>query len=166
MIDTTSPEFRAHTFSGSQTKVRDGKAKTVLEAEDVLRLQVAVVDVQRMAVLNCIEQLKEDLPDKIVISEISSVMEDLREEVTVWTVVHDDPGILLIFDDAMKGHNARMCRGQLMKGDFADVQLPLASCIALGRVREALDCVRGGVGRVSVDGTVDDAVAAISKNFN
>ena len=144
MIHATSTELGAHLVCGSQTKVSDGETEAIVEAEDVLRLQVAVINIQRVAIVYCVEQLKENLPNEIIVSEILSVMEDLREKITVWTVVHNDPGVLLILDDAMKSHNTRMCGGQLMEGDFANVQLPLASCVALVGVRKALDCVRGG----------------------
>ena len=101
MVDTTSSEFGAHPISGSQTKVRDGKTKTVVEAEDILRLQVAVIDIQGMAVLNRIEQLKENLPDEVVVSKVSPVVKDLCEQVAVGAIVHDDPCVVVVLDDTV-----------------------------------------------------------------
>lgn len=94
MIDTAGAELGAHLLSGSQTKVCDRESQSIIEAEDVLRLQVAMINIERVAVLDCIKQLKKDLPDQIVLTEISAVMKDLRKEITVATVVHDDPGVL------------------------------------------------------------------------
>ena len=68
MIHTASPELGAHPISGSQTKVRDGKAKAVVEAEDILWLQVAVINIEGMAVLHCVEQLKEHLSNQVVVA--------------------------------------------------------------------------------------------------
>lgn len=131
MVHAARAELGAHPFCGGQTKVRNGKAQTVVEAENVLRLQVAVVDVERVAVLNCVEQLKEHILDELVIAEVSAIMENLSEEIAVRAVVHDNPSEMRVFDNAIKGHNAGMCRSELVKGDLADVQLPLASCVAL-----------------------------------
>ena len=127
VVHATSAELCAHFIGGSQTKVSDSQTKTVVKTEDVLRLQVAVIDIERMAIVNCIKQLEENFPDQVVLTEISAVMEDLRKEITIATVVHDDPSVLRVLDDAMQGHNTRVCRGQLMKSNLADVQLPLAS---------------------------------------
>lgn len=166
MIHATCAELGAHLVCGSQTKVGDGESEAVVEAENVLRLQVAVIDIQRMAIVYCVEQLKENLPNQVVLTKISAVVQDLREEITVAAVVHDDPCVLLVFNDAMKGHNSWMCRGQLMKSDLTDVQLPLASCAPLVRMRETFHCVRGGVGRIGVDSAIHDAVAAITEDFD
>lgn len=46
MIDAASAEFGAHPICGGQTKVCDGKAKTVLEAQDVLRLEIAMINIE------------------------------------------------------------------------------------------------------------------------
>lgn len=146
MIHATSAEFGAHLVCGCQTKVSDGEPKSIVEAEDVFGLQVPMINIQRMAVFYRIKQLKENLPDQVILTKIPPIVQDLREEITVTTVIHDDPGVLVVFDDAMEGHNARMCRGQLMKSDFADMQLPLASCAPLVGMRETFHCVRGGMG--------------------
>ena len=46
MIHATSAELGAHLVCGSQTKVSDGEAQTIVEAENVLRLQVAVINTE------------------------------------------------------------------------------------------------------------------------
>ena len=67
-----------------------------------------MVNTHRVAVVNCIEQLKEYILDEVVVSEVSTVMEDLREQVAVRAVIHDDPGIVLILDDTMESDDTRM----------------------------------------------------------
>lgn len=72
----------------------------------------------------------------------------------------------MVLDNAMQSHDSRVCRSKLMKSDLAYVQLPLAGCITLRRMVEALDGIRYGVRRVGVDGAVDDTVAAITKDID
>lgn len=63
MVDATSAELLAHFISGCEAKVRDGNAKAIIVAENVLRLQITVIDTETVAILNCIEQLKEHMFD-------------------------------------------------------------------------------------------------------
>ncbi|GLB42074.1 hypothetical protein LshimejAT787_1100890 [Lyophyllum shimeji] len=58
-----------------------------------------------------------------VVSEIAAVVQYLREEVLVGSVIHDDVGIVRVLDDAMKSDYARMCGGKLVKSNFADMEL-------------------------------------------
>ena len=101
MVDAACPELVAHAIGSSETEVGDGKAETVVEAEDILRLQVAVIDIQGMAVLNRIEQLKENLPDEVVVSKVSPVVKDLCEQVAVGAIVHDDPCVVVVLDNTV-----------------------------------------------------------------
>lgn len=94
-----------------------------------------------MAVLNRVQELKEDFFDQLVIAQVSSMLKDLREEIPVGTVIHDYPCVVVVLDDAMKSHDAWMRGRELMQSYLPDMQLPLASCVAFRRVRQALDCV-------------------------
>jgi hypothetical protein len=64
-------------LSASQTKVGQLELVTTFGNEDVLGLEVAVVDTERMAVLDSIQELKEHLSSQIVISNISSPLGDV-----------------------------------------------------------------------------------------
>lgn len=54
VIDTPCTELLAYFVSGCEAKVGDGNAKAIVEAENVLRLQVAVINTEAMTVLNCV----------------------------------------------------------------------------------------------------------------
>ena len=144
MVDAACPELVAHAIGSSETEVGDGKAETVVEAEDILGLQVAVINIQGVAVLDRLEQLKKDLLDEFVVAQVAPLVENLGEEVSVRAVVHDDEGVVLVLDDAVKRDDVRVARRELVEGNLADVQLALAHRAALVRVREALDGVRRG----------------------
>lgn len=57
MVYTPSAKFIAELVCGGKAKIGDGDAEAVIEAENILRLQVSVVDAERMAVFDCFEQL-------------------------------------------------------------------------------------------------------------
>ena len=142
MVHATSTEFSTRFIGGSQTKVGDRKAKTVIKAKNILRLQVTMINIERMAVLDRVEQLKKDILDEDVIAQITPLMQDLCEEIAVGAIFHDDEGVLVVLDDAMKRHHVRVARCELVEGDLAHVKLALACGGALVRVGEALDGVR------------------------
>ena len=121
VVDTAGAELGAHALRSRKPKVGDREAHAVVEAEDVLWLQIAMIDIEGVAVLNRIEQLKEDLLDEGVMPKITPLVEDLREKVTVGAVVHDDEGVLVFLDDAVKRHHVRVARCKLVEGDLAHV---------------------------------------------
>lgn len=96
MIDTTSAKFIADLVCGSKAKVGDSDPEAVIEAENILRLQVSVIDTERVAVLHCVDELQEDVLDKHVVSKIAAAMEDLREQIVVRSVVHDDVSVVAL----------------------------------------------------------------------
>lgn len=63
----------------------------------------------------------------MVVSEIAAAMEDLREQIMVRRVIHDDISMVPLVHDAVQSDDARVRRGELVQGDFAYVYLPLAS---------------------------------------
>ena len=142
MVDTAGAELGAHALRSRKPKVGDREAQAVLKAEHVLGLQVAMINIERMAVLDRVEQLKKDILDEDVIAQITPLMQDLREEIAVGAIFHDDEGVLVVLDDAMKRHHVRVARCELVEGDLAHVKLALACGGALVRVGKALDGVR------------------------
>jgi len=52
VIHATSAEFFADFIGSRQTEVSDGNSKTIVEAENILRLEVAVVDSKRMTIFH------------------------------------------------------------------------------------------------------------------
>jgi hypothetical protein len=126
VVDAPGAKFIAEPVGGSEAEIGDGDLKTVVEAENVLWLQVSVKNTERVAVFHCVEQLEEDVLDESVVPEIATTMQDLGEEIVVRCIVHDDVGVVALFDDTMEGDHARVGRGELVKCYFTDVDLSLA----------------------------------------
>jgi|HubBroStandDraft_3_1064219.scaffolds.fasta_scaffold1886742_2 hypothetical protein len=55
-----------------------------------------------MAVIDGVKELKESVLDQVVLAKITSFVQNLAKEVTIWTVIHYDEGAIVLFDDAMK----------------------------------------------------------------
>jgi len=166
VIDATSAKFITEFVTCSKAEVGYCDPKAVVEAENVLWLQVSVVNTERVAVFHCVEQLEEDVLDESIVSEITATMQDLGEEIVVRCIVHDDVGMISLINDAMEGDHARVGRGELVECYFADVDLSLARGL-VARGDEALDSVgllTGGV--ASVDSTIYDAVSTNTQNFD
>jgi hypothetical protein len=58
VVDATCTELVAELISRSETKICDGDPQSVIEAEDVLWLQISVVNTERMAIFHSFEQLE------------------------------------------------------------------------------------------------------------
>jgi len=62
VVDATSAKFITEFVSCSEAEVGDCYPKAIVEAEDVLWLQISLVNTERVAVFHCVEQLEEDVP--------------------------------------------------------------------------------------------------------
>ena len=91
----------------SETKVCNGHTEAIVEAKDVLGFQIPMIDTQSMAIVNCVEQLKENMM-RSVVSKIATTMENFRKQIVVLCVVHDDAGVVEVLHDAAEGDNARV----------------------------------------------------------
>jgi hypothetical protein len=56
-----------------------------------------------------------------IVAEISSIIQDLREEIVVRRIIHDDVGIVVILDDFVKGNDSLVTRRNLVKGYLPNV---------------------------------------------
>lgn len=106
MVDAACAKLLTQFVSSCEAKVGDGNAKAIVEAENILWLQVTVINTETMTVLNCVEQLKEHVFNQCVVPEIAAAMQYLREQVVVWCVVHDDVGAVVVLHDTMQRDNA------------------------------------------------------------
>lgn len=125
MVHAASAEFIADLVRRSKAEIRDCDAKAAFEAENIFWLQISVVNSERVAVLDCIDELQEDIFDEVVLSKISAAVEDLCEQIVVRGIVHHDVGVISLLNDTMQGDYTRVGGGQLVQSDFADVDLPL-----------------------------------------
>jgi hypothetical protein len=77
--DTSGAELVAELISGSQTKVSDGDPEAIVETQNIFGLQVAMINTERVAIFHSVEHLQKDILDEGVVSEIATVVEDLRK---------------------------------------------------------------------------------------
>ena len=161
MIDTARSKFLAELLGGGKAKVSDGDSVTAIKAEDVLWLQVPVVDAQRMAILNCIEELQKHMLDEGIVAQVPALVQNLGEQVVVWGVVHYNIGVIPVFDDAMEGDDRRMGRGELVQRNFANMELSTSASGA----DQAFHGKRSLRAREFLNGAVDNAIATDPKDF-
>lgn len=109
MIYTARTELLAKTLSGCEPKICDCDSKTVVEAEHVLWLQVAVINTEAMAILDCVKQLQKYMLDKIVVPQVPTAVQDLAEQVPVAGILHDNVCVVVLLDHSMQGGDTRMC---------------------------------------------------------
>jgi hypothetical protein len=85
-----------------------------------------MIDTQGVAIFHSIEHLKKDVLDECVVTEIPAVVKNLRKEVVVGGVIHNNISVIEVFHDAMQSYDTGVDGGELVKGDFSDVDLALA----------------------------------------
>jgi len=163
MIHAASAKLVADFIGGSQTKIGDGDTEAIVEAEDVLGFEIPMINTQRVAVFHGVKHLQEDVLDESVVSEIPAIVEDLREEVVVGSVIHDNIRAVVLLDDAMEGDNAWMGGCELVEGDLADVDLALARYLMTGRDQALHGVLLAGIAHI--DSAVDHTVSAHAKYF-
>ena len=82
-----------------------------------------MINTQRVAVFNCIEQLQEDVLDEFILAKIPALVEDLGEEVTVLAIIHNDVCKIFVLDDTMEGNDIGVSGGEFVETDLTQVQL-------------------------------------------
>jgi hypothetical protein len=93
VIDAARAELSTDFVSSREAKVSDGDSQTTVEAKNVLWFEIAVIDAEVMAVLDCIEDLKENVPYKVVVGEIPALVEYLSKQITVFGKIDNNIGI-------------------------------------------------------------------------
>jgi len=124
-----------------------------------------VINTQRVAVFNRIEQLQEDVLDEFILAKVPALVEDLGEEITILTIVHNDICEIFVLDDTMERNDVGVSGGELVETDLTQVQLA-----STGRSRgvgmgETFHGVRDGDGGSGVEGTVNDTITALTEQF-
>jgi hypothetical protein len=67
-----------------------------------------MVDAQRVAEIDRIEELKENLFDEVVSAKITSHFQNLVRKITIRTVIHNDEGATFLFNDTMGRDDIRV----------------------------------------------------------
>jgi hypothetical protein len=82
------------------------KPQSLVEAEHVLRLEITVVDAQRLAVIDCIEELEENVFDEVVSAKITSLLQNFARQIAIKTEIHNDA--IFLFNDTMERDDIRV----------------------------------------------------------
>lgn len=85
-----------------------------------------MINTQRVAVVNRIEQLQENVLDEFILAKVPALVEDLGEEVTILTIVHNDICEIFVLNNTMEGNDIGVGGGKLVETDLAQVQLASA----------------------------------------
>lgn len=148
-----------------QAEVSQLDSVTMVGDQDVLRLQVPMVDSELVAVIDGIEDLKEDLLGELVIADILSTLCDVEEQVTFRAELENDEYTIDIVYNLVHGHHIAVGRCQIVKTNLSLLVSNLAPlqrgsvCVVLA---EALDGVSNSSG--DVEGRVDDTVGTSTQD--
>jgi hypothetical protein len=72
VVHAAGPELLTDFLGRSQAKIRYRKPKPCVKAKHILRLEVTMIDTQRMAVIDRIKELEESVLDQVVLAQITS----------------------------------------------------------------------------------------------
>ena len=67
-----------------------------------------MVDAQRVTVIDRIEKLEENVFDEVVLAKITSLLQNLAEQITIRTVIHHDESAIVLFNDTMERDDIRV----------------------------------------------------------
>ena len=62
-----------------------------------------------MAIFDGVEELQKYMLNESVLAQITGSCADLREEVTVGSIVHDEVNVVLLLNHTMEGNDIRVC---------------------------------------------------------
>ena len=100
--------IKARDEKRAQVEAKAAKKAAAVEAEDVLRLQVAVVDPEVVARLDGIEDLEEDMLDKLVVLRIRVALDDRGEQIAAPAGIKDEVDVLLVLEGCVEGEDGRV----------------------------------------------------------
>lgn len=150
--------------SSGQSKI--GKLDLVpsLGDQDVLWLEIAVVDTVSVAVGDGIQDLEENILCCLVISDITAVLGDVQEEISLWAVFHNDVGAILVVEDSQKGNNVWVCRDLVMQAHLSVLEV-LLSCVQWESIRGKLVQYLDGIldAGENILGKVDNTIGSGSQ---
>jgi hypothetical protein len=110
-----------------------------------------MVDSQAVAVFHGIQDLEKGPLDKSIITHISPLFGDIREQVSFRAVFQHNIGTVLIIDDFQHGHYVRMGRSSIVELDLPGLELLLSAVQRLSiwvGFAQGLDCVPDASGMV------------------
>jgi hypothetical protein len=112
--------------SGGQSKVCKFTSHALVGDQDILRLEVPVVDSNRVAVLDGIQNLKKGSLDKIIVANKLALLSDVGEQVTFWAVLDYNVGAIRGVHYLDQRDYIWMSASLMMELDLALLEFPLA----------------------------------------
>ena len=103
MINATSAKFLAKPICSGQAEIGDSHSESAVEAQHVLRFEVSMIYSERMAIFDGIKKLEEYMLNEMILSKVAAVVQDLREEISVGSVVHDEVGVVALLHNSVEG---------------------------------------------------------------
>lgn len=150
----SAPKIRRNGIHGSQAKIGQLDCPTLIRHQDVLRLQIPVVDSDRMAEIDSIQDLNEYALHQGVIPDKVPLVGDTREQIPLGTELDNHVDAVSRVHDRFEGHDVGMLAGHVVQFDFALLVFELAR-VESGLV-EGLHRIHDV--RMDIDGSVDDAI--------
>lgn len=125
-----------------------------------------MVDAQRVAVIDGIEELEENVLDEVVAAKITPLLQNLAEQITIRTVIHNNEGAIFLFNDTMQRDDVRVNRCKLVKGDLLHVKASLPSGVSCWRVKKAFNGIGWPVEgrRAKVDRAINNPITTMAQD--
>lgn len=133
---------------------------TVIGDQDIFRLEIPVVDPERMAELDGIQELQENVLGKSIVTDEASALGDVGKEIAFWAVLNNHKCAVGAVQYAHQRDHVGMLAGLIVHGDFSSLESLLTGVQSM--FGQGLDGVEF-VG-VDVDGLVYNTVRAHSKD--
>lgn len=150
----SAPKIRRDGIHGSQAKVSQLDRPTLIRHQDVLRLQIPVVDSNRMAEIDGIQDLNKNALHQGVIPDEVALVGDAGEQIPLGTELDHHIDAVCRVHDRFEGHNVRMLTGHVVQFNFALLVFKLAGVES--SLVEGLHGIHDV--RMDIDGSVDDAI--------
>lgn len=150
----SAPEIRSDGIHGSQAKVGQLDRPTLIRHQDVLRLQIPMVDSERMAEIDGIQDLNEYALHQGVIPDEVAFVGDTGEQIPLRTELDDHIDAVSRIHDRFEGHDVRMLTGHVVQFDFALLVFELAGVES--SLVEGLHGIHDV--RMDIDSSVNDAI--------
>jgi len=156
----TTAEVVGVAVSGRQSEIGELDFQSPAANQHILRLQIPVVDAQRMAVLDGIQELEENSSRQFIVANKVAALGDVGEEVTFRAVFHDDERAIRGLDDLHQGDDIGVCARLEVECD-----LPLLKALLSG-VESIFGQSLHGIGCAGKDvhSIVDHSVSSNSKD--
>lgn len=147
-------------ISSGQSKISELASHALVGDQDILWLQVPVVDSNRVAVFNSIQDLEESTLSPVIVTNEFALLSDVGEQVTFRAVLHDNVCAVRSIHNLDQGNNVRMSASLVVELDLPLLKLALAWLKA--NLVKRLYSIRN-VG-LNVYGSVDDSISSDSED--